>query len=73
MISDGEMLYKMKCAACHRFSDHLLVGPGFAGVTERPDPNWIMNMITNSEAMLDHCPETTGTMFNPDASSDGGR
>ena len=47
----------MKCAACHKLSDTRLVGPGFKGVTDRRKPEWIMNMITNVEIMLDEDPE----------------
>ncbi len=52
MIEKGKAIYEMKCAACHKLSDQRVVGPGFAGVTERRKPEWIMNMITNTEVML---------------------
>jgi hypothetical protein len=34
-----------------------LVGPGWAGVTTRRQPSWIMNFITNTDVMLDKDPE----------------
>lgn len=52
-VSRGEAIYKMKCQACHKLTDQRLVGPGWQGVTERRKPEWIMNMITNVEIMLD--------------------
>jgi hypothetical protein len=33
-----------------------VVGPGFQGVTNRRRAEWIMNMITNVEVMLDEDP-----------------
>jgi len=57
MISNGQAIYDMKCAACHKMSEKRLVGPGFAGVTNKREPEWIMNMITNVDIMLDEDPE----------------
>ena len=57
MITKGKAIYDMKCAACHKLSANRVVGPGFGGVTERRKPEWIMNMITNVEVMLDQDPE----------------
>jgi mono/diheme cytochrome c family protein len=53
MIKRGQAIADMKCAACHRYSDMRVVGPGWKGVTDRRKPEWIMNMITNVEVMLD--------------------
>ncbi len=53
MIAKGKEVYDMKCAACHKMSAKRVVGPGFKGVTDRRKPEWIMNMITNVEMMLD--------------------
>lgn len=57
MVSRGNAIYDMKCSACHKLSENRLVGPGFKGVTERRKPEWIMNMITNVEVMLDEDPK----------------
>jgi hypothetical protein len=43
----------MKCAACHRLDETRVVGPGWEGLTEKRKPEWIMNMITNVEVMLE--------------------
>ena len=53
MIKSGKGIYEMKCSACHRSTSQRVVGPGFKGVTSRRKPEWIMNMITNVEVMLE--------------------
>jgi mono/diheme cytochrome c family protein len=56
MVAKGQAIYDMKCAACHKLDDMRVVGPGWKGLTERRKPEWIMNMITNVEIMLDKDP-----------------
>ena len=56
MVSRGKGIYEMKCAACHKLTDQRVVGPGWAGVTKTRKPEWIMNMITNVEVMLEKDP-----------------
>ncbi len=56
MVKKGKAIVDMKCAACHRNNDIRVVGPGFQGITNRRRPEWIMNMITNVEVMLDRDP-----------------
>jgi len=56
-VSAGKANYELKCLACHKLSNEKLVGPGWAGVTKRREPVWIMNMITNVEMMLEKDPE----------------
>lgn len=53
MVDRGRTIYQSKCFACHKLSTELLVGPGWAGVTDRRKPEWIMNWITNTKVMLD--------------------
>jgi len=52
-VSRGLSIYEMKCSACHRLDETRVVGPGWKGVTKKRQPEWIMNMITNVEVMLD--------------------
>ena len=56
MVKMGKSIYDMKCSACHKLGDQRVVGPGFQGVTNRRRPEWIMNMITNVDMMLDQDP-----------------
>ena len=52
-IGRGKAIYEMKCQACHRVDNQRVVGPGWKDVTRRRKPEWIMNMITNVDVMLD--------------------
>ena len=56
-ITDGKGIYEVKCQACHKLTTEKLVGPGWAGVTKRRKPEWIMNMVTNVDMMLEKDPE----------------
>lgn len=53
----GEKVFDVKCAACHKLTDEKLVGPGWKDVTKRHTPEWIMNFVTNTDAMLDKDPK----------------
>ncbi|KPM46782.1 c-type cytochrome [Jiulongibacter sediminis] len=57
MVETGEGIYDMKCSSCHRLTEERLVGPGWAGVTQKREPEWIINMITNVDMMLESDPE----------------
>ncbi len=56
-VSRGLAIYEMKCSACHKLTSDRLVGPGWKDVTKRREPEWIMNMVTNVDVMLDKDPE----------------
>lgn len=56
-VAKGKGIYDMKCQSCHKLTDERLVGPGWKGVTQRREPHWVMNMITNVEMMLEKDPE----------------
>lgn len=57
MADEGLKAFDIKCSSCHKLTDEKLVGPGWAGVTTRREPSWIMNFITNPDPMLDKDPE----------------
>lgn len=57
LAKEGKVISDLKCASCHRYTDQRLVGPGWAGVTEKHQPEWIMNFITNPDPMIDIDPE----------------
>ena len=56
-VNSGKSIYELKCQSCHKLTDERIVGPGWKGVTQRREPHWIMNMITNVEMMLETDPE----------------
>ncbi|MGM0580989.1 MAG: c-type cytochrome [Bacteroidota bacterium] len=55
-VERGQSIYDMKCSSCHKLTDQRVVGPGFEGITNRRKPEWIMNMITNVDVMLEEDP-----------------
>lgn len=57
MADKGEKISDLKCASCHKMTDERLVGPGWAGVSTRHKPEWIMNFMTNTDAMIDKDPK----------------
>lgn len=56
-IPRGLAIYEMKCQGCHRLDDQRVVGPGWKSITQRRKPEWVMNMVTNVDVMLDKDPE----------------
>lgn len=57
MAKEGETISNLKCASCHKYTEERLVGPGWAGVTKKHAPEWLMNFITNPDPMIDKDPE----------------
>ncbi len=57
MADKGKAISATKCNSCHKQTDEKLVGPGWKGVTERRTAPWIMNFITNPDAMIEKDPE----------------
>ncbi len=51
LAAAGEATFNMLCSACHKFGERY-VGPDMLGVTERRSPEWIMNMILNTNEMI---------------------
>jgi hypothetical protein len=56
-VTEGKGIYELKCQACHKLTNEKLVGPGWKDVTKRRKPEWIINMITNVDMMLEKDPE----------------
>lgn len=55
-IAEGKNIYEVKCSSCHKLTEEKLVGPGWKGVTNRRRPEWIINMVTNVDMMLEKDP-----------------
>jgi mono/diheme cytochrome c family protein len=67
LAGKGQAVFEAKCTACHKFGERY-VGPDLAGVTERRQPEWIMNMALNPENMLQQDPtakELLGEYMTP--------
>jgi mono/diheme cytochrome c family protein len=52
----GKSIYDLKCSACHKLTGEKLVGPGWSGVTQRRQPVWILNFVTNTDEMINKDP-----------------
>lgn len=55
MAVRGKELFNNMCTACHKM-DQKSIGPALAGVTERRNPEWIINMILRPEKMIKEDP-----------------
>ncbi len=53
LVEKGKTTYDVKCQACHSMGDKRIVGPGWKGITTKRKPEWIMNMIVHTDAMLE--------------------
>jgi len=53
MAAAGKEVFELKCTACHKF-DERYVGPALGKVTERRTPEYIMNMILDTETMIEN-------------------
>ena len=62
MAATGEKVYGVKCSSCHKLTSEKLVGPGWLGVTDRHAAPWIMNFVTNTDAMLDKDPKAQAAL-----------
>ena len=56
LAAQGKIVFEAKCSACHKSTDQRVVGPGLKGVTERRQPAWILNQITNPVEMTQKDP-----------------
>jgi mono/diheme cytochrome c family protein len=50
LAANGKTIYDLKCTACHKVTEKF-IGPPPAGIMDRRNPAWIMNMILNPEEM----------------------
>ncbi len=51
MVEAGKEIYETKCIACHNINEKM-IGPPQKGILDRRSPEWVMNMILNSEEMI---------------------
>jgi len=57
LAANGKKTFDVKCNACHKLNGEKLVGPGWQGVTSRHTAEWIMNFVTNTDAMINKDPK----------------
>lgn len=53
MAKAGIEVFEIKCAACHKY-DERYVGPPLGDVAKKRTPEYIMNMILDTEAMIEN-------------------
>jgi len=51
MVKAGHDVFETKCSACHKM-DERYVGPPLGAVTTRRPPEYVMNMILDTETMV---------------------
>ena len=51
MVKNGAAIYSQKCTACHRIGK-TFIGPPPNGILQRRSPEWVMNLLLNTEEML---------------------
>lgn len=53
MAATGKEVFEGKCASCHKY-DERFVGPSLGKVTQRRTPEYVMNMILDTETMIEN-------------------
>ena len=53
MAAAGLEVFDVKCSACHKY-DERYVGPPLGDVTDKRTPEYVMNMILDTETMIDN-------------------
>jgi mono/diheme cytochrome c family protein len=56
LVQQGEAVFTLKCAACHKLTDRY-VGPALGDVLTRRTPEFVMNMVLNPAEMVERHPE----------------
>lgn len=57
----GRTTFETVCSACHKLEERY-IGPALNGVTQRRKPEWILNMILNTDQMLKEDPTAYGLL-----------
>lgn len=56
MAAKGKEIFQVKCMVCHQVGTQRIIGPGLKNITKIRTPEWILNMITNPDQMLQEDP-----------------
>lgn len=62
LIAKGDEFFSSKCSACHLLTAEDSNGPGWFGITSKRSPAWLMNMMTNTEEMIELDPSLNGRL-----------
>ncbi|CAN5298602.1 hypothetical protein BH09BAC2_BH09BAC2_04340 [soil metagenome] len=62
LADKGQLIFENKCVACHKRTNEKLIGPGLQGITTRRKAGWILNLLTNTDAMLNYDPQLRAQM-----------
>ena len=57
LSEQGKDIYNSKCTACH-MANQRMIGPALSGVYERRSPEWVLNLLLNTDEMLKKDPIT---------------
>ncbi|MGJ1525534.1 c-type cytochrome [Sphingobacterium spiritivorum] len=52
VADEGNKLFIVKCTMCHEYAEDKL-GPALKGVTKKRTPEWILNLMLNTEEMFE--------------------
>src|SRR5690606_7248328 len=52
VADEGNKLFIVKCTMCHEYSEDKL-GPALKGITKKRTPEWILNLMLNTEEMFE--------------------
>lgn len=55
LAEKGKSIYAGKCTACH-LVDRRMIGPALKGVYDRRSPEWVLNILLNTNEMLQKDP-----------------
>jgi cytochrome c551/c552 len=55
LAEKGKSIYAGKCTACH-LVDRRMIGPALKGVYDRRSPEWVLNLLLNTNEMLQKDP-----------------
>src|SRR5574340_1172857 len=51
--SEAVGFFRQNCVSCHTIGGGRLTGPDLKNVTQRKDPAWLIEFLTNPQAMID--------------------
>jgi cytochrome c5 len=55
LSAQGKSVYDSKCTACH-MANQRMIGPDLSGVYDRRSPEWVLNLLLNTNEMLKEDP-----------------